>query len=51
MNILQTVSENSNIIQVICSLCMLLVTVLYVAFTKSRIFFLKKREHVLKILV
>lgn len=33
MNILQTVSENSNIIQVICSLCMLLVTIFYVAFT------------------
>ncbi len=33
MNILQYVSENTNIIQVICSLCMLLVTIFYVAFT------------------
>lgn len=33
MNILQSVSENSNILQVICSLCMLLVTILYVVFT------------------
>lgn len=33
MNILQCISENTNIIQVICSLCMLLVTILYVAFT------------------
>ena len=33
MSILQWISENSNIIQVICSLCMLLVTILYVVFT------------------
>lgn len=33
MNILQLISENDNIIEVICSLCMLFVTILYVVFT------------------
>lgn len=33
MSILQWISENDNIIQVICSVCMLLVTILYVVFT------------------
>lgn len=33
MDILRYISENGNIIQVICSLCMLLVTILYVVFT------------------
>lgn len=33
MNIIQWIIDNDNIIQVICSLCMLLVTILYVVFT------------------
>lgn len=33
MNILQFIGENNNIIEVICSLCMLLITILYVVFT------------------
>lgn len=33
MTVLQYISENDNIIEVICSLCMLLVTILYVVFT------------------
>ena len=33
MNILRYICENANLIQVICSLCMLLVTILYVVFT------------------
>ena len=33
MNIIQWISENDNIIQVIFSLCMLLVTIFYVVFT------------------
>lgn len=37
MCVLQYISENANLIQVICSLCMLLVTILYVVFTRQQL--------------
>ena len=37
MSILRYISENANLMQVICSFCMLLVTILYVVFTRKQL--------------
>lgn len=33
MSILSCINENANLIQIVCSVCMLLITILYVVFT------------------